>query len=202
MSSQPSSDLAAAMAARRPDANQDQLAQIRSRLRELRDKEAEQVGLQERLTALSVQINKMKTDELPTMFTAAGIRSLGVEAEGNMPAYDLEMRAYYKANISADWPPEKQDAAFEWLVQAGHQDMIKHTIVIEVGLRQKKLMDKVSKLLERLNGEDLVITVRRAVPWNTLTAFVREQIEKYKERPPLDLLGATVGQIVERKKAK
>ena len=40
------------------------------------------------------------------------------------------------------------------------------------------------------------------VPWNTLTSYVREQVEG--DHPPLDLeiLGATAGQVVKIKKRK
>jgi hypothetical protein len=43
---------------------------------------------------------------------------------------------------------------------------------------------------------------KRAMPWNTLTSFVKEQVEVKQKTPNLEVIGATVGKIVKLKPRK
>ena len=53
-----------------------------------------------------------------------------------------------------------------------------------------------------MKKEKIEYSNKFGVPWNTLTAFVKEQIEEKKVTPPLELLGATVGRVVQVVKQK
>lgn len=199
----PSSDLAAAMASRRPETGEDQLKVIRSKASELRGLQMRAQDLTDSLAEVNKGINRLKADELPVLMTAAGLVTLTLEASGNLPELEFSLRPYYKANISAEWPQERQNAAFDWLEENGHGDLIKTVVIIELGRGEIKLLKALSKALLKIKGitPDQVM-VRKAVPWNSLTGWLKEQIEKYKRRPPLDVLGATVGQVVDVKQTK
>ena len=118
---------------------------------------------------------------------------------------DLEMADYYHANIAADWEPEKREKAFKWLEDNGHGDMIKTIVTIQFSRRllnhAKAVVEKLSKMKIKGFGAVPEPEIGMAVPWNTLTAFVREQTEK-SVALPLDTLGATVGRIVKIKARK
>jgi len=171
---------------------EDQLRRVRDMVRRARDLELEVQDLQAKAAEKGKELTKLKTADLPDIFNEVGIPFIGLDAEGNMPAYEARRKSYYHANI----PEERKDEAFAWLVQEGHEDMIKTQISIALGRGQVKMAKAVRAAMDKLGAE---YEEKLGVPWNTLTAFVREQIEKYQVTPPLDLLGATVGQVVELK---
>lgn len=198
--SAPPPDVAARMRDARPEADQDKLERVRGEARNLRDLTLLQLEQTALLAETGRKINTLKSETLPGILGELGIRSIGLEAEGNMPAVDFSLAPYYKASIAADWPQPQQDAAFKWMDDNGHGDLIKRTITIELGRNDDKLFKRVMDALARVPAVEP--TVKQGVSWNTLTAFVKEQIEKYKKSPPLELLGATVGQIVTMKPRK
>jgi hypothetical protein len=176
----------------------DRLERVRKKIIELRELEVTNLDLAERQKDNNEKIRKIKDKELVDLFDEAGIKSLGVEADGNLPAYEIELKAYYHANI----PEEGAAKAFAWLKKHGHGDMIKATYTVSFGMGQEKKQKQFEVLLKKGGYE---FEYKFGVPWNTLTAFVKEQIEHYKKEPPLKMLGATVGRVaslVKQKKAR
>lgn len=70
--------------------------------------------------------------------------------------------------------------------------MIKGTYTIQFGMGMEKQRKAFETLLKKNKIE---FSYKFGVPWNTLTAFIKEQIEDYHREPPLKLLGATVGRM-------
>jgi hypothetical protein len=192
-----SAALAAAMTPIQP--TQDKLEALRNAVRRQRDLQLEIRELQQLLSDKNKALSDMEMRELPDLFYAAGVDSVGITAEGNLPAYDATMRPFYHANIKADWPDEQKSDAFKWLDKEGHGDLIKTMIKVELGRGERKQAIKLEKALQEM-GIDY--SSELGVPWNTLTAFVKEQIEKHQTVPPLDLLGASVGTVVKLKERK
>lgn len=178
--------------ARPAEQRSDLVEKVRQKLREMRDKEAQRKDLEERSRKLSAELEEMRRKTLVDMFNEAGIDKLGLPAEGNLPAYDAEEKPYYHANIRSDWEQEKKDAAFGWLDKNGYGDLVKNVFVVVVDRDDHEMARDVEKALDEA-GVDY--QREQTVPWNTLTAFVREQIEA-GETLPLELLGATVGRVV------
>ena len=192
--------LSAAMAADAGKAKGgDATARARAMAALLRDKMREAQDLRERLSALNAEINDIQHAQLVDLMQEAGTDHLGLPAQGNLPACDAKMRPYYHANIAADWEPERRQAAFAWLDSAGHGDLIKTAITVLIPRDDRAMALSIQHYLEQCNAQH---TVQLDVPWNTLTAFVREQVEKYHRTPPLETLGATVGQVVKLKVRK
>jgi hypothetical protein len=186
-------DVAALVAQDTAPTPSDALGKIRDAARRLRDLEAEIVDLTERTTEKKAEVSQLKQKELVDLMNEAGVDNIGLPAEGNMPAYDAKAGAYYHANIGADWPPEKRDAAFAWLEEHGHGDLLKAVVTVAFGRRE---LEQARTLENTLRDMGLSPNLSMSVPWATLTAWLKEQVERRHAQPPLELLGATVGQIV------
>lgn len=179
-------------------ASESTLETIRDRIRKLRELEFQNVSLAETMERNSAIIRQIKDKELVDMFDSARINVLGVQADGNLPPYEIEIRPYYKANIAADWEPEKKAAAYAWLDKHKLGDMLRNTFSIQLG---KGTRDKQKKLAAFLKKSKIEFSYVYGVPHTTLTAFVKEQYEAGKTLP-LELLGATVGRVATVKKEK
>lgn len=175
--------------------SQDKLVAVKQKIADLRDLEFENASLQDRMTENSEKIREIKEKTLVDMFDEIKITNLGIEADGNLPPYDIEIKPYYHANI----PEEGADKAFAWLAKNNHGDMIRGTYTVQFGKGEEKNRKAFEKYLDK---SGFSYSYKFGVPWNTLTAFVKEQIEVYKREPPLKLLGATVGRVAALKKQK
>lgn len=200
--SAPSAALAAAMKADAAEGpTEASLEVVRRHIREVRDNARQIADLETRLKELGEAQVKLTQRTLPDLFNEVGIDQLGIPAEGNLPAYDAKLTPFYHANIAADWPEEKQAAAFDYLAAkgTGGEDLIRTVITVSLGKGEHKTAQKV---IAGLKKSGIAYTVKQAVPWNTLTAWVKEQIEKHQTTPKLDLIGATVGDVVKLKERK
>jgi hypothetical protein len=174
---------------------------IRERMRETRDREARIRDLKAVLSDENAALNAMKQTTLPELFAQAGIDNLGLPAEGNNAAYDFKLRKYTHASISADWDEDRKKEAFKVLEskEVGGKDIIKTEIYVYLAPEQRGLARKVTAALKKLKVE---FETELSVPWNTLTAFIKEATEKRGLILPLETLGATQGMIVEWKERK
>lgn len=177
---------------------QDKLDKITELMGELRDIEVALTDIEERRSKLSERKRQILEKDLVDAMDGAKVKNMTLDATGNLPSLKVECGAYYHANIAADWPEEKRKKSFAW-IDRYHPGMLRSTITVSCGkgtrAQQKKIMALAAKL-------KMPASCEFGVPWNTLTAFVREQIEEEKRTPPLDLLGATVGRVVKIIKQK
>lgn len=197
----PDADIAKMLSEDRPAPDKDKLEQLRRAVRRMRDTERRIEDQTEVLKATKQLKLDMEQQELPTLFMEAGVDHVGLPAEGNLPAYDARLRPYYHASISADWDPEKQQRAFAVLTRLELEDLIKNIIEVTTGRGQNALAKKVIAALRKLKVE---FTVRRGVPWNSLTAAVKERYKRGEPMSDADLeaLGATVGTVVKLEQRK
>jgi hypothetical protein len=178
---------------RRP--SETEMEKLRQTVRRKRDLELEIQDIEERLKGKRDEVRQMEGDVLPALFMEVGVDHVGIPAEGNIPGYDARLKPYYRANISGDWDEERQSAGFQLLEKLGAGDMIKTVIEVRVGRGQAALANKIIEALRKLGAE---FTARRGVPWNSLTAFVKERYQRGAPMGDADLraLGATVGTVV------
>lgn len=180
----------------------DKLDRLRAHVREVRDLNKEIADAEAALAERKGRLNVLVHETLPGLYREAQVTVVGLEPEGNHPGYEGKIKPYYKANISADWPEDRRAAAFAWIESpkgGDTPDIIKTIITIELGKADRKTALKVTKGLDKAK---IPYKEGLGVPWNTLTAFVKECIETRRIMPPLETLGATVGQIVEVKPIK
>jgi hypothetical protein len=174
----------------------DKLDRVRSEIFRLRDLEFQRDALAERVKVLSAEAQQIKDKTLVDLFDEAGVNSLGIDADGNMPPYEVEITDYYRANI----PEDKREAAFDYLRRIKQEDLIKTTFTVEFGLREGAASDRFARSLEKAGVQ---YSVKRGVPWNTLTAWFKAE-HKRKPLPAkaMELLGATVGRVAKVVKQK
>lgn len=182
------------------------LGVIREQLRIARDLNLKIEDSSESLNKYKKVLLTLKQKTLPDAFTEINIDNLGLPPEGNLPAYDAKLKAYYKACI----PEEFADIAHDWLEDDGSGDIIKRTFTIHVDRRDEETTEKINRFLSE---NKIDYSIKRAVPWATLTAWLKERYEAYKrwqktgigeqvELPPLEIFGATVGHVVDIKERK
>jgi hypothetical protein len=160
------------------------LSPITDRAKELRDAYLEKNDLEQKLKQANEKIQRIERNELPEMFTQAGISSISVEASGNHPAFVAERSTVYTAKI----PDEKRIAAFQWMEQNGHGDLVKSIININFGMQEHEERLRVMKLLKDAGVQ---YYTNESVHHMTLKAFVKGEV--LKGNPiPMDLLGAYV----------
>lgn len=172
------------------------LAEARQLAEELYTVDTSISQLEQQLQAAKDARKELVQRKLPTYFDQIGLDRIGLPEHG----VDMVVEPYYHANI----PEEKQAQAFDWLEANGHESLIKLTITISLNRGDyefgKKLQDRIAAFVSA-NKVKVDLQSKLGVPWNTLTAFVREQTEAGVALP-LDLLGATIGRIVKIKKRK
>lgn len=145
--------------------------------------------LEDRLKEINQEINTLEHRTLPDLMTEAGVDRLGFPDDN----FDLKLTPYYHANIPASWPEERKQAAFRWLEENGHGDLLKVVVSVQFGKRD---IEKARALQKQLIDQGHITSFAQNVNWSTYTAWLREQTETYHIELPQDLLGLTIGQIV------
>jgi hypothetical protein len=173
----------------------DKLEFVRDQVKYIRDLHKRIEDAEEIVKSLRNEKRELEFVTLPTLFMQNKITAISLAPEGNMPGYEAEIRDYYHANINAKWLPERKQAALDWLQKHKLGDIIKTVITIELGLGQSKVT---TKLLAAIRTLKIPFTKQQSVPWNTLTAVVREMYQDGKplKDSELNMLGAQVGKIV------
>jgi hypothetical protein len=180
-----------------PQASSDKLDRLREVVREVRDRRAEVAELQERIEQHEKRLSFLLTKELVDMFTEAQVPEIVLGAEGNWPAYRATKVPYYKANISTEWPEDRQLRGFYELEKHGGDALVRTQVIVDLP-RGKGQRARAKTLLRYLNRYKFDHSQRLSVPWNTLTAWLREQYTKFPNdpKPDLEAIGAHVGEVV------
>jgi hypothetical protein len=201
MAKKPASGFAAAAAkdAESKEPSADALEKLRAHVKEVRNLTLEIEDREEALNRLKTARFLLLSKTLPDMFTELGIKSLELEPEGNTPAFTAKAAPFYKANIAADWPDDKRQKSFEWLRKNKLGDLIRTEFVVELGKDTAKQQKELKAALKKLK---IPYDVSEAVPHTTLTAVFKNMVEKEGKTPPLDILGASMGTVVQVKAAK
>lgn len=187
----------------------DRLKDVREKVIKLRDTNKEIADTEMRLEELTATRHQIERVELPDIFNEYGVKSLGLEKAGNLPGYDAKLQPFYRANIAANWDDKRREEAFAALVKHGGESLIKTVVSIELGRGDHAMVKKIIKALKPL-GVD--VKVAEAVHFQTLTAWLKELVEGNKELiaakkppkpiPPLDVIGAEIGEVVKLKETK
>lgn len=150
------------------------------------------------LTETNERIDQVELKELPELMDGAGVPSITVELtpEQGGGRYKVDAKPYYRANIAVKWEPERREAAFAWLQDHGHGAIVKTQITVTLDVGE---LEEAQKLQQELAARGLEVDLGKNVNHQTLTAWLKEQVEKTGEIPPLDTLGAFVGRIAKPK---
>lgn len=145
------------------------------------------------LGELGVKLKLLLEQRIPAKLAELGVKSLKLE-DGS----SVEVKDVIRASIPKD--PDKEAAAFNWLRDNGHEDLIKNTLTASFGKGEHELAERAATaLMAATNGQG--VERKMTVHAQTLGAFVREQLEKGKP-VPLDTLGAFISTVAKIKRVK
>jgi hypothetical protein len=193
--------LAQAIVNNPPRIDGDKLLELKTMVSAARDLEKEREMLAERLSEINSDLDGPEGyyfRKMPALMTEIGLTSITIEPDGNLPGYVATASPYYKASISAEWPEEKRKEAFDYLEEIDAGDLIKTEVTVAFPREQRALALKFQKIAKQYGDA----TIKENVAWNTLTAWLREQVEEVGEIPQLDKIGGIVARIVKLKEKK
>lgn len=159
----------------------DRLLEISALANEMIALEAE-IDADERVLAEKKdRYNKLALNTLPEVCQAAG----GLTVVKLSSGFTLEIKPFVDAKI----PEKQQAAAFAWLRDNGHDDIIKNELVLTFGRGDDKKCETAKEELTKIGLEPAAKT---GVHPQTLKAFVRERMES-GQPVPADLFGVFSG---------
>ena len=199
MEAQPSADLLAVATESPPVTPLDRLEKVRDRLARVRDLRLLVAELTERVTAANKEIQELTFTELPDAYAELGLRTLNLQATGNLPAVNSEVKPYYKANIAADWAAEDRERGFKTLESLEAEHLIKSKITVEL---QRGDIKTARKIMAGFDKAKIPYVAALSVHHGTLTAWLCERYtKKLGDLTPgqLEAIGGRVATVVEVK---
>ena len=144
---------------------------------------------EEKLKEEKKKLLKMTDEDLPALMTEANSMEFTL-----LDGSKVTIKPQYGASIKVDNRP----AAYEWLREHGHDDIIKNTVSCQFGRGEDDLASSFKAFAEK---EGYVPNQTEKIEPMSLRAFVKERVENGDEFP-MDLFGAYVGQRAVITKAK
>ena len=160
---------------------QDNMGKIGAVANDVADTDKEITDLEDQLKVKKDYKKHLSENVLPNLFAEVGLSELKL-ADGR----HLKVGNFYGASIK----DAKKEAAFEWLRNKGHGDLIKNQVSCSFGMDED---EKARGLINTLNEKGYPSSQREWVEPSTLRAFIREQTEAGNDIP-LNLLGAYIAQ--------
>lgn len=165
------------------------LSKVSRLAEELIDKEEEVKEAEARLKILKEQARDIAERQLPDAMAEVGMAKF-VLTDGS----EVTVKPYYSAKIGDD----KRDECFNWLQDHGHEALIKDEVSITFNKGEHERAEEFKSQLEQ---QGIEYNGKMGVHPQTLTAFVREQVESGAEFP-LELFNVYIGQIAKVKRSK
>lgn len=175
-------------------ASNEELGELRERARQLVESERLISRMEQTLSELKNTKNTLAHKTLPDLMNDLGLDRYGYADAG----VDLELKPYAKASIPQSWDEEKQEAGYAHLEELGVGDIIRHEVTIVFG---RDSAEEAEALKQELVERGHLVSLKKTVPWNTLTATVKELAEKGAEMD-LERIGAVLGEVVKLKERK
>ena len=127
--------------------------------------------LEEDLKAKKEELRLTSEQELPDAMQAAGLNQI-VLSTGEK----ISIGEFYNAHISK----ANQEVAYQWLVENGHEGLIKNEVLLKFGREESEVVDET---VSALQSRGLSPEVRQSVHPSTLKAFVKEQFTSGNDIP-------------------
>ena len=142
-----------------------------------------------RLKVLKEQAREIAEKQLPDAMAEVGVAKFTL-TDGS----EVTVKPYYSAKIS----DEKREECFGWLEDNGHEALIKDEVVLTFNRGEH---EKAEEFKAKLQEQGMDYSGKMGVHPQTLTAFVKEQVESGAEFP-LELFNVYIGQIAKIKRSK
>lgn len=183
-------------------ASDTELKNLAEKAAEYVEKEEKKKQLEKELSDLNSEITELKHKTLPDIMLNLDMDKYGLASAG----VDIVLSDYAKANISADWEPEKQEEGFAHLEELGVADIIRTQVTFSFSKDQYAhamtvvaMLNLMAERIDEFGGTEIPVpTVKKSVPWNTLTATLKE-LHKKGVAVDLEKIGGTLGNIVKIK---
>lgn len=170
---------------------QDRLTQVRKACEQAANLQLEIADHESALSEAKEKLRRLTSERIPALMEQAEIRDLTINGKGNLPDKYISLKTFCHANIAASWPADRRSLAFDALRAHDAADLIKYTVEFKFPrgheLYMKRLLDVASSLRLEAN-------IKESVHSQTLSKWLREQRKAGKPHPPLDVIGASVGQ--------
>lgn len=131
----------------------------------------ELVALEEAVKAKKEEFRLTSEQELPEAMQTAGLTEI-VLSTGEK----ISVTEFYNAHISK----ANQELAYQWLVENGHEGLIKNEVSLKFGREEGQVVDET---VMALKSRGLSPEVKQSVHPSTLKAFVKEQLTSGKDIP-------------------
>ena len=137
------------------------------------DLQAQVEAAEEALDNLKAQLKQVSELDLPNLMSECGMKEFKLDNGAS-----IKVKKVYGASIKV----ENRDAAFAWLVEKGHEALIKTDVLVEFG-KGKAERAEAQKFLDDLKKDGFEADLKEGVHAQTLKAFAREQIEAGEALP-------------------
>jgi len=127
--------------------------------------------LEEAVKAKKEEFRLTSEQELPEAMQTAGLTEI-VLSTGEK----ISVTEFYNAHISK----ANQELAYQWLVENGHEGLIKNEVSLKFGREEGQVVDET---VMALKSRGLSPEVKQSVHPSTLKAFVKEQLTSGKDIP-------------------
>ncbi len=147
----PNAAVLAAAAGVKQTQSPDKLKLLREKIADARALELEIAELSEQMAEKQKKLYQIvgggrEPGELVGLFEELGISSMGLDAKGNLPAYDAEVKAFYSAGIPKD--PKLATAALNHIEKVWRMpDLIKTQVSIDFGRGERTKFWALEKVL-------------------------------------------------------
>lgn len=155
-----------------------------------------QQSLQKQLATLENQVAMTKEalrrvveQDLPEAMDEVGMTDFTLD-DGSK----IKVKPFYSASI----PEDRKDEAFDWLKEHDFDGMIKADVTVKFGKGEFEIAQSFLQFIRGFNEKSVDPDYKEHVHWQTLRAFVKEQIEGGHPLP-LDMFGVFVGRKAELK---
>lgn len=143
---------------------QDSLQQLAKLANELVGAEAAVEAAEQALKDAKERARQLREEELPDFMQELGISDLKLEGGEKIS---------YKDDVRLEWDAPKKERAFAWLEEHDFGGLIKTEVGASFG---KGEIEKAKALLQSLSEQGFETQMKRDVNWQTMCAFLREQI--------------------------
>lgn len=162
----------------------------------LQSLERKQEEVEAYLKDLKATIDDLSTNKIPDKLLELGVTEL--KLANGAKVYTSKK---YIASIAKD--PEKSKEAFNWLIKNGHGAIIKKQIVIPYTFEDSNgtVPENIKVAIDALKALELSFIDDGTIAWQTLRAFVKEQLESGEdvENFPKDLFNVYIQNVTKIK---
>jgi hypothetical protein len=184
--------MATADAAAEPPPPDDMLKKIQFFGEKQRSLVKEIAAVENTLTILKEKLRRTMEQDLPEAMDAVGMSKFSMD-DGT----EIKVKPFYAASI----PEDRKEEAFEWMKENDFDGMIKADVKVSFGKGEFEIAKSFMEFIRGFNEKAIDPEYKEQVHWQTLRAFVKEQIEGGKPLP-LDMFGVFVGRKAELKLPK